>query len=495
MEAKKIPSDFLKFSRPLRAHQRVALDRFARFNEAGLLWEMGTGKTTEAIALLRWRYSCAGVVEKTLIVSPKATLYNWVEEFQLNSPEKVHVTTLVIDAKGEKRALQLSLPGKMIYIMNGEALDQKKFYTELKKIKFDNFVLDEAHKFKSYKSKRLDKLIAITDKTNFRIVMTGTPLSGDNYLDVWAIWRVLDKGATFGTNFFTFRDKYFYDKNEGMLKKNPIAYFPKYEPRPEICDEIPRLMALKSSRITKEECLDLPPLTFETRFVGMSDEQSKAYKEMEDLLVAEVQQGTCAAVNALSKVSRLLQITSGYLPVEIDNEVEKLPVHFKDTPKMEALADLLEELTPAHKVIVWCTYKENYGAIGKMLDEMKIGYTSLVGGMKSPQDNIKKFQTDDKCRVMIANEQAGGAGVNLTAASYSVYYSRTYSFLNRSQSESRNHRSGSEIHKKITIIDLIVKGTIEETVFTALKRKEKFSDNVLEIIRGLREVSRNQKSV
>jgi SNF2 family DNA or RNA helicase len=106
--------------------------------------------------------------------------------------------------------------------------------------------------------------------------------------------------------------------------------------------------------------------------------------------------------------------------------------------------------------------------------------------MKDPQANIKLFQNDPKCRVMIANEQAGGAGVNLTAASYSIYYSRTYSFLNRSQSESRNHRSGSEIHSKITIIDLIIKGTIEEVVFQALARKENFSDNVLERIRALR---------
>jgi len=485
-QVSKIPSEFLKFSRPLREHQRIALDRFSRQNEAALLWEMGTGKTTEAIALLRWRYSCAGAVETTLIVTPKATLYNWVEEFELNSPEKVHSTTLVLDHKGAKRAVMLSTKGKHIFIVNGEALDQKPFYEALCKIRFDNFVLDEAHKFKSYKSKRLKKLLVITDKAQFRIVMTGTPLSGDSFEDVWAIWRILDKGATFGTNFFTFREKYFRDKNAGM----PSAiYFPDYVLKPEAIDEIPRLMAAKSSRITKEECLDLPPLTFETRFVGMTDEQAKAYKDMEDEMVASVQAGECAAVNALSKVSRLLQITSGYLPVEIEGEAAKYPIHFNDTPKMEALVDLLEELTPAHKVIVWCTYRENYGPIGKLLEKMGIEYTELVGGTDDAQVNIKKFQTDPKCRVMIANEKAGGAGVNLTAASYSIYFSRTYSFLNREQSESRNHRSGSEIHKKITIIDLIVKGTIEEVVFASLKRKEKFSDNVLEIIRALRKAA------
>lgn len=478
----KIPSEFLKFSRPLRKHQKTTLDRFANETEAGLLWEMGTGKTTEAIALLRWKFSVAGRVQRTLIVTPVATLYNWIEEFELNSPEKVHSTCIVLDQPGAKRVAALSTPGKEIFIVNGEALDQKPFYMALRAIRFENIILDEAHKFKSYKSKRLKKLLEITDRAGFRSIMTGTPIAND-YQDIWAIWRILDKGRTFGTNFFSFRAKYFVDKNAGMPSQ---IHYPNFVPLPGLDQVIPQMMARNSSRITKDECLDLPPLVFETRYVGMSADQAKAYHAMEDEMIAEVQAGTCAAVNALSKCSRLLQITSGYLPVEYEGEVAKFPIHFADNPKLEALRDLLEELCPAHKVIVWCTYKENYTAIAKVFKDLGFEYTELVGGMKDPQANIKKFQTDPNCRGMIANEQAGGAGVNLTSASYAIYYGRTYSFLNREQSEARNHRSGSEIHKKITIIDLVTKGTLDEVVLAALKKKESFSDNVLERIRALR---------
>jgi SNF2 family DNA or RNA helicase len=81
---------------------------------------------------------------------------------------------------------------------------------------------------------------------------------------------------------------------------------------------------------------------------------------------------------------------------------------------------------------------------------------------------------------MIANQAAGGIGVNMVAASYSIYYSKNFSYGDDAQSESRNHRGGSERHEKITRIDLVCPQTIDELVNEALKAKKNIGELILE---------------
>jgi SNF2 family DNA or RNA helicase len=132
---------------------------------------------------------------------------------------------------------------------------------------------------------------------------------------------------------------------------------------------------------------------------------------------------------------------------------------------------------------VWACFRENYQAIADLLNEGKnpIEYRLLVGGMteKDRLKSIEDFQTDPKVRVLVANQSAGGVGVNLTAASSMIYFSRNFSLEADMQSEARNHRGGSEVHDKITRIDLVAPGTIDEVVLDALLRKENLAANIL----------------
>lgn len=468
-------SELLKFKRPLWKHQADVLDRFATESEAALLHEMGTGKTTSAIALCRAKYSIAAQVLPTLIVSPVATLFNWLEEFERNSPPHVFEQVQVLTGSQAYRIGQFVGSTKKIFITNPEAFDMKELTIHFKVYKFKIIVVDELHRFKGHKSKRLASLLKVSDYVENRIGLTGT-LILNSYLDIWAPWRFLDKGKTFDQNFFVFRERFFRDSNIGW--KGKTGYFPLYVPKHGIESEISALISSKSSRVTKDECLDLPPLVMKKEYVELSKEQNKAYVDMRDELIAEISSGTCVASNALVRVLRLLQILSGYLQVHtIENE--KLCVAVKENPRLDRLVELLTELAPQHKVIVWCSFQENYRSIAKELDALEIPYAELTGMTKDRQAEIDRFQKDPKCRVMISNPQAGGVGVNLTAASYAIYYSRGYSLGDRLQSEARCHRGGSEIHKSITLIDLVAKDTLDEDVLSALLRKENFAENIL----------------
>lgn len=485
-----LPSQSLKFSRPLWKHQADALDRFAASNEVALFHEQGCGKTTTAVAWLRSKFVSKQEITKTLIICPIAVLYNWQREFDINASPQVVESILVPYMRtkrtkytGIERATLIQTTQKKIVILNGESLDNQAVVTALQIFKPTNIILDESHKFKNPKLtsiSRLGKLLSISDYATNRMILTGTPIL-NSYLDLWAQYRIMDGGKTFGTNFWVFRATYFEDKNAGW--SGQPKYFPNWMPKPNAHEILSKLLGAKASRLKKTECLDLPPLVHTTHYVEMSPEQSKAYYAMENELVAEVQLGTCAATNALSQVMRLLQILSGHLPVENETQRAKITTYFRQNPRLEALRELVEELTGNHKVIIWATFEANYAQIRGMLRELNIPHAELVGGTKDRQGEIDRFQLDPKCRVMLSNPQAGGTGVNLVAASYMIYFSRSYSLGDRLQSESRAHRGGSEIHEKITLIDLVVKDTLDEVVLAALLRKENFSEKVLSTLK------------
>jgi SNF2 family DNA or RNA helicase len=485
------PSESLKFSRPLWKHQAECLDRFAYESEAALLHEMGTGKTTTAIAWLRAKYNVARGVLPTLIVSPKVSLENWLDEIKRNAPEKVFNSATILHGSEKRRVEQLRFGESEIFVVNPEAFDMKELVEVMARKRFEIVLIDEVHRFKNPKSKRLDNLLTVSDAASCRMIMTGTPIL-NSYLDIWAQWRILDKGATFGPNFFVFRNTYFFDSN--IAWKGRPKYFPHYVPKTGIEPQISAMIERKASRKKKAECLDLPPLLRLIEHVELSAEQRSAYLQMESELIAEVKAGVCVATNALVRVLRMLQILSGHIHLE-SSTGEKFSHKLKENPRMARLKELLEDITPTAKVIVWCNFKENYSSIRDVCENLGVEYAEIHGEKGQHRTEEQRFQNDPKCRVMIANPQAGGVAINLTAASYAIYYSRGYSLGDRLQSEARCHRGGSEIHSKITLIDLVAPGTLDEAVLAALLRKETFSESVLAQLRARYNVSAPQKEL
>jgi SNF2 family DNA or RNA helicase len=156
-------------------------------------------------------------------------------------------------------------------------------------------------------------------------------------------------------------------------------------------------------------------------------------------------------------------------------------MEFTDNPRAQALSDILEDLTPHHKVIVWAVFKENYKQIREVLERLKLSYVEVHGevSQKEKLNGVDKFNTDPTCRVFLGHPASGGIGINLVSASISVFYSRNFSLENDIQAEARNYRSGSEQHKKITRIDLVTPDTIDEEVLEALSQKKQIGESVL----------------
>ncbi len=440
--------------------------------------DMGTGKTCTTINILRHHYTREKRLMRTLILAPVVVVENWKREFKVHSKiPQDHVLTLT--ASGKKRAKDFepisNTRKNAVVISNFESLNMADLYKLLVQWQPEIIVIDESQRIKNPKAKRTKLAIALGDMAKHRYILSGTPILNDA-MDVFAQYRFLDGGETFGKNFFEFRARYFEDRNAGMPAQR---YFPNWQPRPGAYQEFNRLLYLKAMRVLKKDCLDLPHVVRKTIAVDLTPQQRKNYEEMKKDFVTYLDDKACVANLALTKALRLLQIASGFFK---DTEDENA-IHYKDSNRIEALKELLEMITPNEKVIVWACFRENYQAIADVLNDEKnmIDYRLLVGGMSEKErlKSIDDFQNDPKVRVMLANQSAGGVGVNLTAASCMIYFSRNFSLEADMQSEARNHRGGSEVHDKITRIDLVAPNTIDEIVLDALLRKENLAANIL----------------
>lgn len=467
------------FKLPPWGHQLQGFKRAIPVPDFALFFEQGTGKTGTEINILRYRFTQARRVMRTVIIAPIVVLENWKREFAVHSninPNDI----IVLRGKGTKRLKQMEqlIGENKIIITNFEALSMKAVYAELLKFRPEIVVVDESQRIKNGQATRTKAAIALGALAKHRYILSGTPILQDGS-DIFSQFLFLDQGATFGRNFVTFRNTYFYDANAGMVRN----HFPDWQPRPGAHEALNQKIYHKAMRVLKKDCLDLPPLVRKTIAVEMSDKQRKNYEEMRDEFITYLDSQTCVAQLALSKALRLQQIVTGYFQVTEENSSI---IHYEDTPRIDALRELLEMLLPAHKVIVWACFNANYAAIEKMLQESLklregIDYVTLVGGMtdKKRQGAVDSFQDDAGARVIVANPQAGGVGINLTASSYSIYYSRNFSLEADLQSEARNHRGGSERHEKITRIDLVTPGTIDEAVLHSLQSKLEVANSVL----------------
>lgn len=454
-------------------HQKLAVETAKDLDEYALFFEMGTGKTKTLIDLIRYKFSKHGRLMNTLILSPPITLENWKREILTHS--KIREKDIVI-LRGSDKKRSDTISGKIdmprIYITNYEVTQMSVTWDIIRKnVKPEILGCDESHKLKSMKAKRTKQVIKLAKETRYRYLLTGTPILKDG-MDLFSQFRILDKGTTFGTDFMKFKQEYFYDKNANIMHLK----FPNWVPKPKSEEILNKKIDKISMHVEKSECLDLPPYIKQVYSIEMSTKQAKAYKDMERDFVAYLNDQACVAELAVTKGLRLQQIVSGFMNTD-DGEI----VHFKDNPRKDGLKELLEKLTPNHKVIIWAVFKENYKDIEQVCEDLKLEFTAIHGGIndKDKIKNMDRFNNDDTCRVLYGHPLSGGIGINLIEASYSIFYSRNFSLENDLQAEARNYRGGSEKHKVITRIDLVSKNTIDEEIQKRLALKMSISDKII----------------
>ena len=470
---------------------------------------MGTGKTSATINILREHYAHERRLLRTLIFCPLIVIRNWQQEIRQHS--KIRDSDVVaLVGPGKKRikiftenavdSKTLALTQGRIFICNYESMEMAGLLSHLKEWQPEIIVCDESHRLKSISSVRAKGVISLlgekavvgsnpvqyTRAAKHVYILTGTPLL-NSAQDIFNQYRILDSGETFGLNFYEFRHRFFEDINKGMPSR---IHFPKWMPRHDTYEKFNALIYKKATRVLKADCLDLPPLVRQRIYVELSPLQRRLYDEMKRDYITWIKQKkseprAVVAQMALTKMLRLQQIVSGFCKTEDGTEIP-----LKDNPRLDAMGDLIDEITDNHKLIIWATFHHNYKQLAELCKHRKVKYAELHGGITAVEKdkNVESFRRNSDCRVIIANQAAAGIGINLVEdraivsegrSSYSVYYSKNFSLEQDQQSEARNYRGGSEVYESVTRIDLVASDTIDELILEALAAKKSMAEEVL----------------
>lgn len=485
----------MEYKIPPWKHQLQAIERFKNATECGLLFEQGTGKTPTAINLCRHKYLQNERILSTFVMCPLTVVENWKREFLKHSYLK---ETDILCLKGSQQARihdldRYTAKGKpFVCITNFESLNMLVLLSRLEKWSPEIAIIDESQKIKNISAKRTKHALLFAPRAKFRCILSGTPIV-DDLFDIFSQFLFLDNGETFGRDYHDFRKRFFVDWNADMPKVN---WFPDYRPREGAIQAINALIYQKSMRVRKKDCLDLPPLvTQEIRFTLDLDQQGAYTALLRDgltylidgthtggaVLEGKTPDGEVITADmAIKKCQKLDQIASGF----VTDDAGKVR-RFKGNPRLKAFEDVISQIPVTEKVIVWANLRECYRQLRELFTAKKIPFVELTGETpaKDKDANIELFCTSPHVRFAIANAASVGVGVNLTAASYAIVYNLGYSWDLDDQLRARNYRGGSEVHKKVTQINIVGENTLDEVKLCALAEKGNLSEAVLKYVR------------
>ena len=467
-----------KFKTKPYEHQLEALKRSWNKQEYAYFMEMGTGKSKVLLDNIAILYDKGGI-DSAIIVAPKGVYRNWSEkEIPAHMAEHVikHVAVWnPAPTKAQKNELIKLFDHTQdlkILIINVEAFSTKKGVAFVEKFILAHnplIAVDESTTIKNPKAQRTKSLLRLSINTKYRRILTGFPVTRSP-LDLYSQCSFLSPHLLGHASYYSFQNRYAQLINRKMGQRSfrqVIGY--------QNLEELTKCVGKFSYRVLKKECLDLPDKVYQRREVELTPEQKKVYKELKKYAVAELESHDFVSVNSiLTQILRLHQVVCGFVKHDQGEEVE-----IKNN-RVDELINILEEVRG--KTIIWANYQYDIRRILKTLHEIT-GTESVAtyyGGTpdEERQEVIRRFQDPDSpLQYLISNVQTGGYGITLTAASTVIYYSNNYDLEKRLQSEDRAHRIGQT--NKVTYIDLVSRGTVDEKIVKALRNKLNLAQEVL----------------
>jgi len=479
------------------AHQQECFDLSKDQKSFAILLEQGLGKTKVALDTAAFLHD-RGDIDGLLIVAPNGVHANWIlREIPTHMPIENGYTSLLfrsdrIDSQKFKKAWDFLLDyrGLSILSVNVEAVSQsqnafavcEKFLKRRKCM----MVVDESSRIKTPSATRTKKVIRLGRLAKYRRIMTGTPVTQSPF-DLYSQFMFLDPGILGFTSFYTFKHHF------GVWEKKVAHQGERLQQYEDLIryvrlDELKRLVADSSFRRTKNECLDLPPKIYQVVPIRMSPAQEKLYKRLNEEGILEFDDLSLLAPNQLVRLIRLQQVTGGFVPNDEANSEGKrtsgivqegVPIPGPN-PKLDYLMDALSE-DYSGKSIVWARFRLEISAIAEALRK-KFGYRSVAelhGGItgKDREESVDRFQSDPTCRFLIGQQQSG-IGITLHAADNVFYFSNSFSYEQRYQSEDRAHRIG--LDHSVVYVDLTMEGTVDEKVRQVLLSTKRVADSVTE---------------
>jgi len=419
--------------------------------------DMGLGKTIQSITYILWlrdeflRKSKAKKpkIPPVLIVCPKSVLDVWASEVAKFAP---HMTVKVIRSKDQVDEKEISQELDMVVINYAQLRVCSDLINE---IKWLSVILDEGQQIKNPDSKAAKAARDLNARN--RLVLSGTPIE-NRLMDMWSLMAFAMPGVLGSRAYFKKR----FDKRKDPESQLRLAA---------------RLRPFLLRRTKGQVAKDLPPRSEESIFSRMEGIQAELYQnELKRIQKALLGLDSDEAVKKnsfaiLQGLMRLRQICCH--PGLIDAKYLR-----EESAKMNSLFYLLEQLREqGHKVLVFSQFVSMLEIIKQRLEAENYPYNYLTGQTKDRKSEIERFQTTKEPSVFLLSLKAGGAGLNLTSASYVVLYDPWWNPAVESQAIDRTHRIGQK--NKVIAYRLLSRDSVEEKIRVLQQQKTQLVSNIL----------------
>lgn len=432
----------------VRLYQQTGMNwlhQLHHFKLGGILAdEMGLGKTLQVLGYLNQNRGL-----KTIIVVPKALMYNWAQEFKRYTPD---ISFSVVNGTKSERLEQIENHQGDVLITSYNML---RLDIDSYKDTFDICIIDEAQTIKNpaaLVTKAVKKINA-----DIKFALTGTPLE-NNLVDLWSIVDFVNphylKTQTDFKNKFVSNEE-----NISLLKFH--------------------LSPILLRRQKKDVLTELPDKIETPVFCELSPKQKVVYasyvRDYHERLANLISSDMIATsqIEVLSLLTRLRQIAC-HPSLFLDD-------YDGDSGKLELLQELINEnIDNGNKMLVFSQFTSFLKIVKAELEAAGISYYYLDGSTKA-EDRIRLVEefNNDQTSVFLISLKAGGVGLNLTSASTVIHLDPWWNPQVESQATDRAHRIGQK--QVVQVNKLITKGTIEEKIYLLQQEKKELTDDILSL--------------
>ena len=398
-------------------HQKKTAAFFTMNRRSFCFNEQGTGKTASAIWAADFLLN-QGKIKRVLVICPLSIMDSaWREDFFTFAPHR----SVDIAYGASKKRKAIIEQGADFVIINYDGVEIVS--EEIANGGFDLIIVDEATHYKNAQSKRWKTLNKLIKDDTWLWLMTGTP-AAQSPLDAYGLAKMINP-LNVPRFFGSFRDM--------VMRK--VTQF-RWIIKPEATDLVFNVLQ-PAIRFTKEQCLDLPAMTYVKRKVELTRQQQKYYDMLKKKLVMTVGDDEVSAVNAAVIMNKLLQISAGAVYTDEGDTLE-----FDIKHRYKVLREVIDE--SSQKVLIFVPFKHTIDILTDKLRTDGITTEVIRGDVPVARrtDIFKRFQTTDNPRVLVIQPQSAAHGVTLTAANTVVWWGPTPSLETYAQANARVHRSG-----------------------------------------------------
>ena len=467
-----------KFKTKPYAHQLDALEASWDKENFAYFMEMGTGKSKVLLDNAAVLYD-KGLINGLLLIAPKGVYKNWYDsEIPTHLPDHIQKKIVLWKTSDKSKKQQTILNSLFksetdlhILIMNVEAFSSgngTEFAQKFLSCHRSMIAIDESTTIKTPTSNRTKNILSLRPNSKYRRILTGSPVT-KSPLDLFSQCLFLDPWLLDHQSYYTFRARYSICKKI-QVNGRQVEIVVGYRNLGELSEKIKPF----SKRILKEDCLDLPSKSYVKHYVELTKEQKKVYEQMKKEAIAFLDDKMQSSATVMTQLMRLHQITCGHFTAD-DGTIKDIPCS-----RLTELMNILENVEG--KSIIWSHYTHDVRRIISEIkkvygDEAVVDYYGATD-TDARSKNIKKFQTDPKCRFFVGTTHTGGYGITLTAGSNMIYFSNGYDLEKRQQSEARIDRIGQT--QKMTYIDIMSQDTIDERIVKALRNKVNIANKIMD---------------